>query len=523
MTDHSSTARLDGARVWIVTDGTAEQGDWLSPIRDALREFGAGSVDVLSTSGVLGMTARGLLEQGADRLARTFRLAPQGQPEQNAVDAHAGARPDLILADHPGVLRTLEVIRDTTGVDSVHVGLVSAHRDATAWKGARADAFIAPDETTVARLRRLRMADDALQSAGPPVPAGFERELDRAALRADFGFGDDARVVLFDIAGAAPAEVDGLIFQLGLTRGALTPMLYYGRDHQAADAARRAAAVHGVRADLFGHVDAFEEYVLVADLVVAGPTTAHLGAYLCADRPVISWDAELQGTSLAEHGSVVVVALAALGDVLLHVGTNGVPAEHIAAATDQVSRTPNRDVAAALATIWSQRRALRAAVVPLSASEAAPSGGGRSRFEPIGRAEEPASSEPLSRAAAKEQLASLILEERRLQRELEQHVSARDTWMDRLDLAQGSGDTELIGVAERRVSAASEGVRALNERLDALRRQRDRIRERVAAAAPKAPASAAAADGDHEARFRRLERQRDLNRLREKAFDGGDA
>ena len=75
--------------------------------------------------------------------------------------------------------------------------------------------------------------------------------------------------------------------------------------------------------------------------------------------------------------------------------------------------------------------------------------------------------------------------------------------MDRLDLAQGSGDTELIGVAERRVSAASEGVRALNERLDALRRQRP-IRERVAAAAPKARGSAAAADGDHEARFRRL-------------------
>lgn len=522
------SAQLHGARVWIVTDGSAEQAGWLRPVREALRGVGAGSVDVLSVSGVLSMTAKGLLEQGADRIARTLRLAPQGQPEQNAVDAHAGARPDLIVADHPAVLRTLEVIRDTTGVGSVHVGLVAAHRDADAWKGARADAFVAPDEATVASLRRSGMSDAALRAAGPPVPAGFERELDRDALREDFGFGEDARVVLIDIAGAPAAELDGIVFQLGLTQSSLVPLLYYGHDHEAADAARRSASVHGVRADMFGHVDAFEEYVRVADLVVAGPTSAHVGAYLCADRPMISWDNALQPTSLAQRGSVVVVSLSALGDVLQHVGAQGVPAEHTEAAKAQVSRTPNRDIARALASIWASRASLRAVLAPAAAPSTAanPSAANlqRSRFESIGAGAQTESLQPLSRAAAKEQLASLILDERRIERDLEQHVAERDTWMERLELAESAGDAELASVAKERVDASSASVRGLNERLEALRRQKERVRQRASAAAPRAAEAPAAPVGaDYEARFRQLERKRDLDRLRRKAFDGGDA
>ena len=150
-------------------------------------------------------------------------------------------------------------------------------------------------------------------------------------------------------------------------------------------------------------------------------------------------------------------------------------------------------------------------------AKAAPSAASADRFEAIGATQDP-SSAPLSRAAAKEQLAALILDERRVEAELAEKVKARDRWMGRLRLAESHGENDLVAVASGRVEAVGAEVRGLGERLDAIRLEKDRVRRRALArpAEPATPAAPADAP-DVESRFRALEMRDDLDRLRRRA------
>lgn len=517
MANESNTQPLAGTRVWLVTDGTAESAAWQEPWTEALRLAGAASVDVLSVSGVLGWTARGLLEQGAEKVARTLRLARRGEPDASAFDAIARANPDLLVADHPGTFRTLEVIRDTMRGQALHVGLVTPPCDLEAWRGARADAFIATDALAIDVVRRSGMSSAALQVAGPPIPQGFGPRSDRTARRERFGFAPDARVLLVDVDGSDGAEIDRWMFQASLHADRLVPLFYYGRDHQAADVLRQSAAVHGLSARMFGHVDDLGSYAIISDVVVTGPACSRVASYLALDLPVVSFDARLDLTSWVQSGAVARIGdAAALGSVLAQVAADGVPAAHRQAATAAVSTHPTADTVAALGRIWAARANLREAIVPLH-PQATASSAPADRFEAIGEVSDQAAA-PLSRAAAKEQLAALILDERRVEAELADKVKARDRWMGRLRLAETHGETDLVEVASVRVEAIGAEVRGLGERLDAIRVEKDRIRRRAAArpaAEPAAPKEAA--PPDVESRFRALEMRDDLDRLRRRA------
>lgn len=515
----ADSASLDGARVWFVSDGSADAGDWTEPFVQALRQVGAASVDVLGVSGALGMTARNVLEQGAERVARTLRLTRRGEPDAAALDALAGARPDLVIADHPGTLRTLEVLRDTLRADAVHLGLAASYGVEETWRGARGDAFVVADRAVLDAVRRPGLSDAALQLAGPPVAAGFDATHDRATRRAALGFDGEARVVMVDVTTLDPTAVDRLVFQLSL-HAALTPVFYYGREHEAADVLRQAAAVHGLPARMFGHLDALASYFVAADLVLVGPANPRIAAYLCLDRPTIALDPALASSELARSGAVVVADdVSGIGEVLARVAADGVPQAHVDAARDAVAPHPTAATASAIARIWASRHALRAASLPIQATPRE-DGAAPGRLESIGgSAGEDLPVQPLSRAAAKEQLAALILDERKVEAELSEQVRLRDRWMGRFELAEQHGEADLVGVAREHVDALGARVRELGERLDAIRAQKDLVRRRAAAASGRKPQAegAAEAPADVEARFRRLEMESDLDRLRRRA------
>ena len=132
-------------RIWFVTDGSAEQQGWQTPLVDALVRAGAGQIDVFSTPRALAETARGLLEQGTAMLARTFRVSGSDEAV-DAAELMQRHRPDVILVDHPGVLRLLELVRDATRSTALHIGLVGSWTDVDAWQGSRADAVVVPDD-----------------------------------------------------------------------------------------------------------------------------------------------------------------------------------------------------------------------------------------------------------------------------------------------------------------------------------------------------------------------------------------
>ncbi len=527
MSDQDAEPRLDGQRVWLVTDGTAETEGWAEPLATALRDGGAASVDVLGVSGVLTLTARGLLEQGADVLARTLRFTRRGEPDTDAAAAVRHGRPDVVIADNPTVLRTLEVVRDTTRVGSVHIGLVPHYEPLESWHGARADAFIAPDTEQLAALRRPNMSEAALQVAGPPLPPGFDRELDRSALREEFGFGDDATVVLVDAVGLDGPLLDRIVFQLSVVRGGVVPVFYYGHDRNAADVLRHAAATHALEARMFGHVDALEEFVVVADVMIVGPECPRVAAYLAQHRPLLAVDPAASTTVPARTGAMVVLAdVMTLGEIVGRIVTGGVAQEHVDAARELGRPQGTADVAAAVAAIWTSRATLVDVTprAPVSPSTPAPAPRGRAgRFEDIGAGADTAQQlTPLSRAAAKEQLAALIVEERRVEADVTALARERDRWLQRLELAREAADDELIGVAGDRAEELNAQIRTLNERLASIESQKDLVRRRAAIGRPSAPEAKRGGTADpYEDRFRDLERKGDIDRLRRRA-EGGD-
>lgn len=512
---------LDGARVWLVSDGTAEAAGWQGPLVKALRDCGAASVDVLGVSGVLSYTARGLIGQGAEKVARTLRLSRRGEPDTNAFDAISRGRPDLVVVDHPSILRTLDVIRDTSRVDTVHVALLSGVVGPDVWLGARADAYISGDPILLERIKRPGLGAAAAQLAGPPVPAGFEKPLDRTAARAEFEMAEDERVVLVDTAGLSPESIETVMTQLSLASG-LTLLFHYGSDHVAADTLRRSAAAHGVKAAMFGHVDDLEVYAAVADCVFAGPD-APISAYLAIDIPVVAIGGALEQSGFAQVGAIVLSSDSAIGGVARSIAANGVDESHREAAVDAIEDNPTANVAVAIAKVWGARADLKAAVLPNQpAAQKVTESGGR-RFERIG--DEEASAEvltPLSRQAAKEKLAALIMEERKLEKQIAGLATERDRWFERLTLAEQSEEEDLIAMAGGEAKRLTDEITASNERIDAIQAQKDTVRRRAAVrqagAAPAAPMVSDSGKREAERRFIELEREAELKRLRRRAL-----
>jgi hypothetical protein len=513
---------LDGARVWLVSDGTADAAGWQAPFVKALREVGAASVDVLGVSGVLSYTARGIIGQGAEKVARTLRLSRRGEPDASAFDAISGGRPDIVVVDHPGILRTLDIIRDTSRVETVHIALLSGVVGPQVWVGARADAYISGDPILLERIKRPGLADVAAQLAGPPVPAGFEKPIDRVKARAEFEMADDERVILVDTAGLPPESIERVMTQLSLATG-LTLLFHYGSDHVAADTLRRAAAAHGVKAAMFGHVEDLEAYAAVADCVFAGPD-APIAAYLAIDIPVVAIGRALEESGFAQVGAIVLAGESTIGGIARQIASDGVADSHRDAARDAIEDDPTGNVAAAIARVWASRDQLKASLLPIQPAVSEASSAGGHRFERIG--DEQASTQvltPLSRQAAKEELAALIMEERKLEKEIAGLATERDRWFDRLNLAEQSEEPDLIAMADGEAKRLTAEISASNERIDAIQAQKDTVRRRAAVRRPGSlhatpPQASDSGKREAERRFLELERESELERLRRRAL-----
>lgn len=507
-------------RIWFVTDGTAEQQGWQTPLVDALVRAGAGQIDVFSTTRALAETARGLLEQGTAMLARTFRVSGSDEAV-DAAELMQRHRPDVILVDHPGVLRLLELVRDATRSSALHIGLVGSWTDVDAWQGSRADAVVVPDDDQGWALRRAGLPEAALRVAGPPAPAGFVRQ-DAASIlqfRQGLGIAPGEPVVLVDATRMTPTLAEGL---LSAFAGKPLPhlLVHYGRHRLVADAFRTWADHFRIRARMFGWVPDLDRYATAADVVLTTPESLHLTGYLALGLPVVTIQGEVDPLQPVVQGAMVPCADArAAAGVVGFVSASGVAPEHAHAAkafsAAWLASEPTSAVASAIVSLWEQRAVLQSKVrgpgpaqpgaVPVVPVESI----GTGHLDP----QKVDFSAPLPRDQAREQLASLILEERKLETHISQTSAERDRWMERLDLARQAGDVRLGDAAQTQLDQCVRQVADANERMASLVRQKDLVRRRVAA--PKVattPAQTAALSMEDE--FRRLERERDLNRLR---------
>ncbi|MBH24905.1 MAG: hypothetical protein CMH57_10715, partial [Myxococcales bacterium] len=290
-----------------------------------------------------------------------------------------------------------------------------------------------------------------------------------------------------------------------------------------------------------GQVPNLQDFIAVADLVVAPPTSARVVPTLALDRPLLlvggASEVANQTDFLLDQGCAWHTAdILRLGaDLEVALGPERLAG--LAEAAGRVGRvTGSVEVADALALILERRAELQGRVDgdsgddepdsprtsgPFeligsrggrpSAAPAAPTGpfeaiggggdgGGGFTLPPIGgggggeapepgpapparpdaRASAPTAS-PLSAAQAKDELAALIMVERDLERKLTQAQRDQEQWYQRLELARQWNETELAVEAERRLHAHQNDAARFEEELERIRAQKDKLKSRVRA------------------------------------------
>jgi hypothetical protein len=347
------------------------------------------------------------------------------------------------------------------------------------------------------------------------------------------------------VVAAARMRVDLIektVFQLTLVEPLPVVLFHHGGDRDRAELLRDVAADYGLPANMFGAATDVGRFYAAADLILAGADDPELLELLTAGPPVVALGPERGAARtlfLHDHNALThVEEVAQAGtqiEALLRAG--GGPSAQLARPDG------TRQVVEALAELYGERKTVPAEPEPEpeppapaepgrppSETPPAPTVVGGGAFESIGVSSDAARRRPslprLTAAQAKDQMAALIIKEREAERALTEAVRARDRWLDRLALAKDGGDDELAAVAERRLYEARATVDRRNAEIETIRRSKEKLKARVAGSKkPRVAEAGSASQRDHstsesasaiEARFRRMEIERDMARLRRK-------
>jgi len=550
---------LDGARIWLATRGADRAPFYQSELSRAFERAGA-EVEIVSFEGLLksaasdiGNRAGELLGGAANRLARLAGLPPvlpqavasdepsatgEGSEAASAEDDADGAEAaDIVLIDDPRLRTGVRALLKLRRGDPTVIGLVDDFRVETRWRSARVDGLIIPTEILVG-AHASSDSDTPIEIAGPPVATTLRTQKAPAEHKSELGIPETPPVILVAAEGMHRETISGLVFQLTLVEEAANLVFHTGDDDEAAGLVREAASAYGLKANLLGAVDSIARYYGACDLLLVDASDPALLELTQAGRPLVLVGEDrgaARADFLTDMAAVTrvsdIVQLGAELDQLIASGA----ADTVARAGELVKTSGCDDVVAAVERIVSARAAAPRSPEPKAAESApgettAPASELPSVFEPIGAKPTATRNEPtISLAEAKSQMARLILGEREAERALGESVKRRDMWLGRLELARESADAELVEVATVRVDECTAEVGRLNHDIETLRRSKEKLKARVARRherppqrdqvdeTPGAPAEPPAPD--YESRFRRMEIERDLNRLRRKIED----
>lgn len=552
--------------VWILVDRSARERAFEAVAGQLIADgFNA---QIVTITEVLGSVARDALTGGAERLLRGLRVAFQGRgPEEDLLGAVKRARPDVLAVTNPRYARALSLLESMAGIRTLQVGILPDFNLSADWINSSLQAFIVPTDEHRERMVTNGLLPERVMVAAPPIESRFVEEIDRDAVREEFGF-DQTPVVLVRAEHFSPSIVEKLVFQATMVEGAARFIFHHNGDGGAAAALRRAADQYGLPAAMFGKVSDLERFVAASDLVMTAPDEPMVAEFLAQGRPLLLVGAQDSGAAqadyLSEAGAADYVA-----DVL-RLGRQiqrSIEADALKAATEAArklgAKDGSRQVADALSVALEHAEDwLRA---PASASPAGKQDTGERRrarkesageqsagpFESIGegrsrQAQDDASAdksrqtrdtderstqrEPrysgLSAAEAKQQLAELILLERDVERRLDEVQKQQERWRNRLQLAREWNETDLADQARETLTEFNTEADALGEELDDVRRQKVMLKRAAGAGSGRADQprgllsddrdDKASARDDIERRFRRMELDSDLDDLKDK-------
>lgn len=522
-----SEKSLQGLKFWLVTHGVGAQEGWEVPLEGALHGAGV-HVESFGILSALARSSVDVLGANASKVVKTLRSLKSGADE-DAESLVAQRRPDVILVDAPHQLQALHRVRNLVSPRPLMIGLVANFESSAEWMGQPVDALIAPTEEQLYDLRLVGSPEVAWQVGGPPVPSPWDQRFDRAEVRAALKVDDETIVVLVDVQNMAEVLIDRVVHQMGLLTGKVSVLYWYGGSDEAASTLRASSSARKVPARMFGGAASPARAAAGVDVVVVGDGALNLPGYVAAGLPILSVTQGALTHVLAQRGAMVPLpGPEGLGAVLRQIAAHGVAQSHKDAVEKVRTTMSAQGVVEALARILSGRSELEAytakanptvvtlglPIEEIGQTPAAPAFESRPASAP-----RPAT---LTRAAAREELARLIIEERRIERELKGVVDERDRWMQRAADARDDGDVELIAWADEKVQAYLAQVSALQQSLSEAQASKEALRERVASPPATGTYKDAAENlgsggpADMERRFRELESKRMLRELRAK-------
>ena len=542
------------AQLWLLVDHSSTEAALL-PVAEALQERGV-AVELVTITEVIGTVARGALAGGAERLLRGLRVVTGGGArEEDLVGAIRRRQPDVLVITEPRYARAIGVLENLTGVESLQVGLMRDFFVDEKWLNGQLHSFVVPLEESRDELQRLGVSADQVQVAGPALRPGFEADPSRQEIRGELGFGDDEQVVLVRGDGFDLTTLEKVVFQSTLADKKARFVFHHDGDGATASTLRRAAEKYGLAAAMFGRVHDLGRYIVAADVVLASGADPYLPEVLACGTPALLVGAGERGWAnaevLEELGQVQALAdPGRLGATLERFlkpenleefrakGEQwGGDARHskVVDALEEMARDPKQwRVTHQVEPVAEQEEEGEQETEKPSGpfetiGKGAPRGGGRSSTEGESREQradleelQPGPSR-LSRAEAKEQLAQLILAEREAERRLQEADKQQERWHGRLDLARQWNETDLAEEAETILRGYIDEARELEEELQDLRRQKEKLKEAAGAGRQKRIDGDLPPEDEHrrrgsgmEERFQKMEVDRDLEGLKDR-------
>jgi hypothetical protein len=519
----------EGQVVWLLVESAA-RGAAFEAVAGQLRVRGA-RAEVVTITEVLGTMAREVFAGGAERVLRGLRVAMQGRSaDEDLIGAMRLARPDVLVVTSARHVRGLSVLESLTGLSPLQLGVLPSYSVEQGWTRSGLHGFVVPHEDQRAELVRAGVREDRVLVGGPAIQEGFTQQLDRAAIRASFGFGGSERVVLVRADALEPGVLEKVVFQSRLVEGARF-IFHHNGDGAVANTLRRVAQEYGAPAVMFGKVSDLERYVVAADAVLTSGLDPLIPELIAQARPLLLvGDGAGQASFIERHGmGRAVTDLVRLGAEL----ERFLLPESLSAATSAAGAiglpSGSQEVADAILSALSQAAEWRQAPVqsgPEPTGQDAPPVGGP--FETIGGPVGGAAGGgvsgggappvTLSHAEAKEQLAQLILQERELERRLQGLERDQERWRSRLDMAREWREADLEQEAEAALRGALQEAAPLQESLRAIQVQKEKLKQAAAGqgGAAGGAVSGGAASSGSEQRWQRMEQDRDIQRLKDR-------
>ena len=527
--------------VWILVEHSSREASF-EGVGKFLEKSGV-EVHIVTMSEMLGSGLRDALSGGAERLLRGIRVATRGRnQDEDLVGAVKRARPDLLAVTSPRHVRALGLLESVSGISSLQVGVFADYNYDPAWTRSSVQAFVVPHETFKKRLTAEGIPAERVLLAGPAIQKRFGAELDRDAQRESLGL-SSTRAVLVRAETLDTHLLEKLVFQGTLVDTDVRFIFHHNGDGAVANTLRRAAAQYGLKAAMFGKVDDLERYVVAADAVIASPRDPFIPEILALDRPLMLVGPQTDGEAQVDF--LVGIGAARWVEDVLRLGSE---IEHLLepetltalseAAAGLSQTTGSADVAEALLEALEHRDAWRHPVTttptddrPDDSPDDEPAGDGDatqsekedSPFEAIGDVAPSSSTrEPsyagISKAEAKDQLATLILTEREIEKKLAETEKQQARWRSRLEMAREWEENDLAAEAESILRGHMDEFDQLQKERASIQRQKNKLKEAALGGSPAGAADSGADSrlADIEKRFRKMEVDSDLDDLKDR-------